>query len=61
MVNEGQKKSPLKSIKVTNRYFEYTDSSLANQMFQVGDIVQVQLSFIVIPVKAGRRKMLTII
>ena len=30
-------------------------------MFRVGDIVQVQLSFVVIPIKAGRRKMLTIL
>jgi hypothetical protein len=31
------------------------------QMFRVGDIVQVQLSFVVIPVKAGRRRMLTVL
>ena len=31
------------------------------QTFRVGDIVQVQLSFVVIPVKAGRRKMLTVL
>jgi hypothetical protein len=31
------------------------------QMFRVGDIVQVQLSFVVILVKAGRQKMLTIL
>ncbi|KAF8802934.1 hypothetical protein BYT27DRAFT_7260508 [Phlegmacium glaucopus] len=31
------------------------------QMFQVGDIIQVQLSFVVIPVKAGRRRMLTVL
>lgn len=30
-------------------------------MFRVGDIVQVQLSFVVIPVKAGRRRMLTVL
>jgi hypothetical protein len=27
----------------------------------VGDIVEAQLSFVVIPVKAGRRKMLTVL
>lgn len=27
----------------------------------MGDIVQVQLSFVVIPVKAGRRRMLTVL
>ena len=31
------------------------------QMFRVGDIVQAQLSFVIIPVKAGRRKMLTVL
>jgi hypothetical protein len=31
------------------------------QLFRVGDIVQVQLSFVVIPVKGGRRRMLTIL
>ena len=31
------------------------------QIFRVGDIVEVQLSFVVIPVKAGRRKMLTVL
>ncbi|KAF8811310.1 hypothetical protein BYT27DRAFT_7034303, partial [Phlegmacium glaucopus] len=31
------------------------------QIFRVGDIVQAQLSFVVIPVKAGRRKMLTVL
>lgn len=30
-------------------------------MFRVGDIVQAQLSFVVIPVKAGRRRMLTVL
>lgn len=31
------------------------------QMFRVGDIVQAQVSFIVIPMKGGRRKMLTVL
>lgn len=31
------------------------------QVFRVGDIVEVQVSFIVIPVKGGRRKMLTVL
>ncbi|KAF8234667.1 hypothetical protein L208DRAFT_1151686, partial [Tricholoma matsutake] len=31
------------------------------QMFCVGDIVQVQLSFVVIPLKGGQRKMLTVL
>lgn len=31
------------------------------QIFRVGDIVQAQLSFVVIPVKAGKRKMLTVL
>jgi hypothetical protein len=30
-------------------------------MFRVGDIVQAQLPFVVIPVKAGVRRMLTIL
>jgi hypothetical protein len=30
-------------------------------MFRIGDIVQAQLSFVVIPVKGGHRKMLTIL
>jgi hypothetical protein len=30
-------------------------------MFRIGDIVQVQLSFVVIPIKGGRRKMLTVL
>jgi hypothetical protein len=30
-------------------------------MFRIGDIVQVQLSFVVIPVKNGRRKMLSVL
>lgn len=31
------------------------------QVFRVGDIVEAQLSFVVIPVKAGKRKMLTVL
>lgn len=31
------------------------------QVFRVGDIVEAQISFIVIPVKGGRRKMLTVL
>ena len=31
------------------------------QIFRVGDIVQAQLSFVVIPVKGRRRKMLTVL
>lgn len=31
------------------------------QMFRIGDIVQVQISFVVIPIKGGRRKMLTVL
>ena len=30
-------------------------------MFRVGDIVQAQVSFVVIPLKGGRRKMLSIL
>ena len=30
-------------------------------MFRIGDIVEAQVSFIVIPVKGGRRKMLTVL
>jgi len=31
------------------------------QMFHIGDIVQVQLSFVVIPVKGGHQKMLSVL
>ena len=31
------------------------------QTFRKGDIVQAQLSFVVIPLKGGRRKMLTVL
>ncbi|KAF8801145.1 hypothetical protein BYT27DRAFT_7011805, partial [Phlegmacium glaucopus] len=31
------------------------------QMFRTGDIVQAQLSFVIIPVKAGQRRMLTVL
>lgn len=31
------------------------------QVFRVGDIVEAQVSLIVIPVKGGRRKMLTVL
>jgi len=30
-------------------------------VFHIGDIVEVQVSFIVIPVKGGRRKILTVL
>ena len=30
-------------------------------MFRVGDIVQAQVSFVVIPLKGGRRKMISVL
>jgi hypothetical protein len=57
------------TLKSLSRTFTYTDlnshcvrfQQCEPQTFRNGDIVQVQLSFVVIPVKGGHRKMLTIL
>lgn len=64
--SDGQRRSIKKNhSKVNNKnsqpFWMYRFQACEPQMFRVGDIVQAQLSFVVIPVKAGRRKMLTIL
>ena len=63
LVNEGQhpkynfKFNQINSLLCRKHRFQPCEP----QKFRVGDIVQVQLSFVVIPVKAGRRRMLTVL
>ena len=64
--SDGHQRSVQKHSKVVRKknsllFRMYRFQPCEPQMFWVGDIVQVQLSFVVIPVKAGRRKMLTIL
>ena len=46
-----------KKLIVTTHRFD----SCEPQMFRAGDIVQAQVSFVVIPIKGGKRKMLSVL
>jgi len=63
--SNGQRRSITKLSKVDKRnsllFWIHRFQACEPQVFRVGDIVQVQLSFVVIPVKGGRRKMLTVL